>query len=167
MHFVACIGKPDTGIRIAEAERSANTVMPEAAHIRTHVDGLRCVEQQAERLMVWPVLECLELIMLLSDHGFDLVMTEDVHAFQIAAIAQCTINSGNAARIPEPWYNVLQPIRTLTATIAGDMGEADHVTGSSRFHVLFAMAFCLLAFSFIMNLASELIVKHSRKKLGK
>jgi len=75
--------------------------------------------------------------------------------------------SGNAARIPEPWYNALQPIRTLTATIAGDMGEADHVTGSSRFHVLFAMAFCLLAFSFIMNLASEIIVKRSRKKLGK
>ena len=75
--------------------------------------------------------------------------------------------SGNAARMPEPWYNMLQPIRTLTATIAGDMGEADHVTGSSRFHVLFAMAFCLLAFSFIMNLASELIVKRSRKRLGK
>lgn len=75
--------------------------------------------------------------------------------------------SGNAARMPEPWYNVLQPVRTLTATIAGDMGEADHVTGSARFHVLFAMAFCLLAFSFIMNLASEIIVKRSRKKLGK
>ncbi len=75
--------------------------------------------------------------------------------------------SGNAARIPDPIFNVLQPIRTLTATIAGDMGEADHVTGSSRFHVLFAMAFCLLAFSFIMNLASEIIVKRSRKKLGK
>lgn len=75
--------------------------------------------------------------------------------------------SGNAARIPEPWYNLLQPVRTLTATIAGDMGEADHVTGSSRFHVLFAMALCLLAFSFIMNFASEMIVRHSRKKLGK
>ncbi len=75
--------------------------------------------------------------------------------------------SGNAASMPDPWYNMLQPVRTLTATIAGDMGEADHVTGSSRFHVLFAMAFCLLAFSFIMNLASELIVKRSRKKLGK
>jgi phosphate transport system permease protein len=75
--------------------------------------------------------------------------------------------SGNASRIPDPWYNMLQPVRTLTATIAGDMGEADHVTGSSRFHVLFAMAFCLLAFSFIMNLVSEIIVKRSRKKLGK
>ncbi|MCF7818789.1 MAG: phosphate ABC transporter permease subunit PstC [Kiritimatiellales bacterium] len=75
--------------------------------------------------------------------------------------------SGNAASMPTPWYNVLQPVRTLTATIAGDMGEADHVTGSARFHVLFAMAFCLLAFSFTMNLVSELIVKRSRKKLGK
>ena len=75
--------------------------------------------------------------------------------------------SGNAARIPTPWYNMLEPIRTLTATIAGDMGEADHVTGSSRFHVLFAMALCLLAFSFVMNLISESIVRRSRKKLGK
>jgi len=75
--------------------------------------------------------------------------------------------SGNAARIPDPWYNMLQPVRTLTATIAGDMGEADHVTGSSRFHVLFALALCLLASSFIMNLINEIIVKRSRKKLGK
>ncbi len=75
--------------------------------------------------------------------------------------------SGNAARIPDPWYNVLQPVRTLTATIAGDMGEADHVTGSSRFHVLFALALCLLASSFIMNLINEIIVNRSRKKLGK
>ena len=74
--------------------------------------------------------------------------------------------SGNASKIPDPWYNVLEPVRTLTATIAGDMGEADHVLGSSRFHVLFAMAFCLLLFSFIMNLVSEIIVKRSRKKLG-
>ena len=58
-------------------------------------------------------------------------------------------------------------MRTLTATIAGDMGEADHVTGSYRYHVLFAMALCLLAFSFLMNLASEAIVGRSRKKRGK
>ncbi|HBO87381.1 MAG TPA: phosphate ABC transporter permease [Verrucomicrobia bacterium] len=74
--------------------------------------------------------------------------------------------SGNASKIPTPWYNILEPIRTLTATIAGDMGEADHVLGSSRFHVLFAMAFCLLAFSFIMNLTSEIILHRSRKKTG-
>jgi phosphate transport system permease protein len=74
--------------------------------------------------------------------------------------------SGNAAQIPEPWYNVFAPIRTLTATIAGDMGEADHVTGSARYHVLFAMALFLLAFSFISNLVSEYFVVRSKKKWG-
>jgi len=75
--------------------------------------------------------------------------------------------SGNAAQIPQPWYNMLQPVRTLTATIAGDMGEADQATGSSRFHVLFAMALCLLLFSFACNLASEWGVRRTRKKVGK
>ena len=74
--------------------------------------------------------------------------------------------SGNAAQIPQPWYNCLQPVRTLTATIAGDMGEADQVTGSARFHVLFAMAFCLLTISFVANVASEQIVRRARRKVG-
>ncbi len=72
--------------------------------------------------------------------------------------------SGNAAHIPSPWYNYLQPVRTLTATIAGDMGEADHVTGSARYHVLFAMGLLLLLFSFVCNLASEWVVSRQRKK---
>lgn len=74
--------------------------------------------------------------------------------------------SGNAAQIPEPWFNYLEPVRTLTATIAGDMGEADHVTGSARYHVLFAMAFCLLAFSFIANFVSEWVMRRARRKLS-
>jgi phosphate transport system permease protein len=74
--------------------------------------------------------------------------------------------SGNAAQIPQPWYNALQPIRTLTATIAGDMGEADQATGSARFHVLFAMALCLLVFAFVCNLASEWGVRRTRRKVG-
>ncbi len=74
--------------------------------------------------------------------------------------------SGNAARIPSPWYNFLDPVRTLTATIAGDMGEADQVTGSARFHVLFAMAACLLAFAFVMNVVSEYAVRRSRRSKG-
>lgn len=75
--------------------------------------------------------------------------------------------SGNAAQIPSPFFNYLQPVRTLTATIAGDMGEADHVTGSARYHVLFAMALCLLAVSFSMNLVSEWVVQRSKRKIGK
>jgi phosphate transport system permease protein len=74
--------------------------------------------------------------------------------------------SGNAAQVPSPLYNFLQPVRTLTATVAGDMGEADHVTGSARYHVLFAMAACLLVTSFVCNLASELIIRRARKKLA-
>ena len=69
--------------------------------------------------------------------------------------------SGNAAKIPEPWYNILEPVRTLTATIAGDMGEADHVTGSARYHVLFAMALALLTVSFVFNLISERIARRA------
>lgn len=74
--------------------------------------------------------------------------------------------SGNAAQIPAPWTNFLQPVRTLTATIAGDMGEADHVLGSGRYHVLFALALCLLLLSFAANLASEWILRRQQRRLG-
>lgn len=74
--------------------------------------------------------------------------------------------SGNAAQIPSPWYNLLLPVRTLTATIAGDMGEADQVTGSARYHVLFAMGLCLLLFSLGCSLASERIVARQRRRMG-
>ncbi len=74
--------------------------------------------------------------------------------------------SGNAAQIPSPWFNFLSPVRTLTATIAGDMGEADQVLGSGRYHVLFALALCLLLTSFFANLASEWILRRQQRKLG-
>lgn len=74
--------------------------------------------------------------------------------------------SGNSSHIPKPWFNYLEAIRTLTATIAGDMGEADQVTGSARFHVLFAMGLLLLIISFISNLISEKIVVRQRKILS-
>lgn len=74
--------------------------------------------------------------------------------------------SGNSSNIPSPWYNYLAPIRTLTATIAGDMGEADQVTGSARYHVLFAMGLLLLIVSFVSNLISERIVARQRRVLA-
>lgn len=73
--------------------------------------------------------------------------------------------AGNAAQIPSPWYNLLEPVRTLTATIAGEMGEADHVASSMRYSVLFAMGLCLLLFSLVCNLISERIVNRERKRL--
>ncbi len=63
--------------------------------------------------------------------------------------------SGNSLKIPEPFYNFLEPVRTLTATIAGEMGEADQSTGSARYHVLFAMSFCLLVSGLVLNGASQ------------
>lgn len=74
--------------------------------------------------------------------------------------------SGNSSHIPDPFYNYLDSVRTLTATIAGDMGEADQVTGSARFHVLFAMGLLLLVVSFVSNLISERIVVRQRKVLS-
>ncbi len=73
--------------------------------------------------------------------------------------------SGNAAQIPRPWFNYLAPVRTLTATIAGDMGEADHVTGSDRYHVLFAMGLCLLIFCFGCNILAEWFVARQRRRM--
>jgi phosphate transport system permease protein len=74
--------------------------------------------------------------------------------------------SGNSSHIPDPFFNYLESIRTLTATIAGDMGEADQVTGSARFHVLFAMGLLLLVVSFVSNFISERIVVRQRKVLS-
>lgn len=63
--------------------------------------------------------------------------------------------SGNSLKIPEPFYNFLEPVRTLTATIAGEMGEADQSTGSDRYHVLFAMSLCLLLGGLLLNAADS------------
>ena len=73
--------------------------------------------------------------------------------------------SGNAAQVPHPWYNLLQPVRTLTATIAGDMGEAEHSVDAPRYTVLFALALCLVTLSFLLNLASEWAMRRTRRKL--
>ncbi len=67
------------------------------------------------------------------------------------------------AQIPKLWYNLLLPVRTLTATIAGDMGEAIRMTGSTHYHVLLVMGLCLLLMSFACNLAGEWVAARQRK----
>ncbi len=71
--------------------------------------------------------------------------------------------AGNAAKIPEPFYNFFSPVRTLTATIAGEMGET--ARGTNHYSVLFLLASCLLIFSFICNMLSEWVMKRNREKL--
>ena len=70
--------------------------------------------------------------------------------------------AGNMFEVPTPWYNLLSGVRTLTATIALEMGEA--ARGGTHYHALFALGFCLLVFTFVLNLLSEWAVKRTSPK---
>ncbi|MCM8795818.1 MAG: phosphate ABC transporter permease subunit PstC [Candidatus Omnitrophica bacterium] len=65
--------------------------------------------------------------------------------------------TGNSAVIP---HSILQPVRTLTATIAAEMGEA--VVGSEHYFALFAIGIVLFVISFIINVSADLFL-HRRK----
>lgn len=66
--------------------------------------------------------------------------------------------TGNSAIIPN---NILQPVRTLTATIAAEMGEA--VVGSEHYFALFAVGIVLFVISFIINITADLFL-HKRDR---
>ena len=70
--------------------------------------------------------------------------------------------TGNAAIIPDPIYNVLSPVRTLTGTLGIEMGEV--AAGSSHYHALFGVAVVLLAITLIINLSARYILGHIRNK---
>ena len=72
--------------------------------------------------------------------------------------------SGNATKIPVPWWDLSQSIRTMTATIAAEQSEA--VKGSDHYHALFSIGLLLLVFTFAMNIISEFLLARSKKKLG-
>lgn len=65
--------------------------------------------------------------------------------------------TGNAAIIPQ---SILVPVRTLTATIAAEMGEA--VVGSEHYFALFAIGIVLFIMSFIINVTADLFL-HKRR----
>jgi phosphate transport system permease protein len=58
--------------------------------------------------------------------------------------------TGNAAVIPK---TILAPVRTLTATIAAEMGEA--VVGSEHYFALFAIGIVLFIISFAINVTAD------------
>jgi phosphate transport system permease protein len=66
--------------------------------------------------------------------------------------------TGNAAVMPTSF---LQPVRTLTATIAAEMGEA--VGGSGHYYALFAIGIVLFIISFIINLLADMFM-HRKKR---
>ncbi|MCD6378358.1 MAG: ABC transporter permease subunit, partial [Planctomycetes bacterium] len=72
--------------------------------------------------------------------------------------------SGNAAQIPTPWWDITQSVRTVTATIAAEMGES--VRGSNHYHCLFALGLVLLVFTFVLNLLGEYFLAKVRHMQG-
>ncbi len=72
--------------------------------------------------------------------------------------------TGNAANIPEFGAGMLfQPVRTMTATIASEMGEV--AQGSLHYSVLFGIGIVLFIITFAINsLAARLVGTGSRKR---
>ncbi|RPI67942.1 MAG: phosphate ABC transporter permease subunit PstC, partial [Ignavibacteriales bacterium] len=67
--------------------------------------------------------------------------------------------SGNAANLTT---NVFESVRTMTATIAAEMGEVSQ--GSDHYYALFFIGIVLFTITFILNLIAEIIINKMRKK---
>ena len=74
--------------------------------------------------------------------------------------------TGNAANLPRLGPGAFfQPVRTMTATIAAEMGEV--AQGSTHYHVLFAIGITLFVITFIINfLASWLVGGNGQRRRG-
>lgn len=71
--------------------------------------------------------------------------------------------TGNAANIPELGINAFfQPVRTMTATIAAEMGEV--ANGSTHYSVLFGIGICLFVITFLLNSLAARVVGTKRKR---
>ena len=70
------------------------------------------------------------------------------------AVLLCT---GHAVQIPG---SLLDPARTLTATIAAELGET--VRGGDHYRVLFVLGVVLFGVTFVVNLTADLVVKGIR-----
>ena len=70
--------------------------------------------------------------------------------------------TGNAPTMPVGLQSFFRPIRTMTATIASEMGEV--ATGSPHYHILFLIGIILFAVSLIINLASFMLSARRQKR---
>ena len=66
--------------------------------------------------------------------------------------------TGNSPRIV---LSVLQPVRTITATIAAEMGET--AKGSLHFSALFAIGLVLFVITFLINLVADRFISKIRE----
>lgn len=65
--------------------------------------------------------------------------------------------TGHAVKIPT---SVMDSVRTLTATIAAELGEAP--VHSDHYQILFVIGILLFTITFVVNLAADLIVRGAR-----
>jgi phosphate transport system permease protein len=72
--------------------------------------------------------------------------------------------TGNAARLPLSLDSLLRPVRTMTATIAAEMGEV--ARGSTHYHALFGIGIALFVITFIINLAAASAIFQKRRRGG-
>lgn len=70
--------------------------------------------------------------------------------------------TGNAPVMPLSLFAFIQPVRTMTATIASEMGEV--ANGSPHYHVLFFIGIVLFVFSMIINVIAFNISFRGRKR---
>jgi phosphate transport system permease protein len=66
--------------------------------------------------------------------------------------------TGHAVNIP---HSIFDPVRTLTATIAAELGET--ASGSDHYQVLFIIGILLFSITFVINITADLVVKGIRK----
>lgn len=70
--------------------------------------------------------------------------------------------TGNAAVLPFSPGSIFSPVRTMTATIAAEMGEV--ATGSVHYHVLFLIGIVLFLISLVVNVTASAVVFHQSKR---
>lgn len=75
----------------------------------------------------------------------------------VAVLMTC----GCVPRIPDPFWNYLEPVHALTAAIALDMGEVP--IGSLHYHALFGLGVILFVITFITNTIADLIMRRAPK----
>ncbi|MBT3240674.1 MAG: phosphate ABC transporter permease subunit PstC [Chloroflexi bacterium] len=73
--------------------------------------------------------------------------------------------TGNAPVLPTGLEAIVSPIRTMTATIAAEMGEV--ANGGSHYAVLFFIAIVLFLISLVINIAASAVVFRETKRSEK
>jgi phosphate transport system permease protein len=72
--------------------------------------------------------------------------------------------TGNAARMPLTLDSLFRPVRTMTATVAAEMGEV--ANGSVHYRALFAIGIALFMLTFLINLTAARAIFTKRRKGG-